>query len=472
MRRRTRARLGDGASSGAGITWQGHGLRALGGLAGGYLGGAGGSALGTSAGAAVSKIFGWGDYNIVSNSLIGTAGSGPAVFENSTYIDVVYREYVCDIFTATTAPNNSTPFSSISIPVQPALTRSFPWASQCALNYEQWEPLGLIAYFQTTCGDAGNNTQALGKVIIATEYNVNSVEPATSNFAGQPFASVMEMENSMFCSSAAGNNNIMHAIECDPSLRPTKLLYCRSTNSTGDRRLSDLCNIQIGTVGFSQANLNAGALWFSYHFRFHKPQVNGGMQGRGVLSWQYNITSNLGTRPLGIAPSSITPNPGNLTDTLIIESGGVSLQGWREIPAIDIVPDGAGNCRVYLPTWLVGGTYMMQWAWVGDANAAASGLTKMHLFPDVNGSSITLLPLVSGLVTNTPNHSSSSNLLMGTINAAGQWSWGRTIYFSINGSPPSPSGNFFSLGTTGDRPGGTNAITLLITQLNDNFVTN
>lgn len=283
-------------------------VNALATLAGGALGSlVGQPELGAAASSGLAKWFGYGDYNLRSNSLIeaATATTGATFLKNGRGDRIIHREYIGDIITGA-----ANAFNNVSFSVNPGIAATFPWLSGVAANYEQYEPHGVIFEFISTSGAFNGASQALGTVIMASEYDPS--DPI--------YPTKIEMENSDYSNSARTSANQMHGIECAPNERGDKLLLVR-TGGVGTESLKfyDLCNTQVATVGVSGATVNVGELWVSYDFSFYKKQLNQGQVGNtilvcaltsstGVTTAAYfgTVNSKAGNLPLVFGTATIT----------------------------------------------------------------------------------------------------------------------------------------------------------------------
>lgn len=226
---------------------------------GGYIG----SKLGEYAGGGLQSILGLGDYSVRRNvflsgrlpQMTNIAGNGGTVIR--------YQEYLTDIRTAGTADT----FNIQSFILNPANEKSFPWLSQIAANYEQYEFEGMIYEFRSTSADALNSVNtALGTVMMATQYDtIDTV-----------FASKAEMLNYEFSTSTKPSGNTLHMIECDPQQTSVPLLFTLSSEApppNTDARLYHLGRFSIATTGFQGTNVNIGELHVTYQIRLLKPKL-------------------------------------------------------------------------------------------------------------------------------------------------------------------------------------------------------
>lgn len=276
---------------------------------GSYYGGRAGSFLGAAAARGVGKIFGWGDYEIKTNSLVkgGGLNSGlelQPLGDKSTRIR--YREYLGDVFTSAT-PNA---FLTATYPINPGQISTFPWLSPIAQQYDQWQPMGIVFEFRSTSSDYAA-TQALGSVIMATEYD--SLDAT--------FTNKQEMLNCAYSQEAKPTERALHGVECDPGQNPQRIYYTRGSMSTtgtpilptgASIRDYDLGNFVIATQGCPTASLNLGSLYVYYDIIFRKEQIYNGIPSKGPLNWHVTMTGTInGANPLGT--TAFTQNYGNLT---------------------------------------------------------------------------------------------------------------------------------------------------------------
>lgn len=218
--------------------------------------------LGAYAGEGLSKLFGFGDYRtaIKGNSLMGEV-SGNAVpkfsGDGKRGIRMTEREFIGNVVSGP-AINL---FDNNSYVINPTDPNTFPWLSKIAHLFDQWEPHGVVFEFHTTSSTFNGTSQALGAVIMATDYDVN--DPI--------YASKQIMENADYACSSVPSSNLLHGIECDPRERPLQVMYC--TDRAGQLNFSQLGNFQVATAGCSTANVTLGELWISYDITFYKKQL-------------------------------------------------------------------------------------------------------------------------------------------------------------------------------------------------------
>lgn len=272
----------------------------LGGKIGGMLGSSSiGSSIGGGLGKLLGGFLGFGDYKFRRNTLLGIGGKatmgGPPRVSNTPDGGVMinHREYIGDIFA-------STEFASTTYSTQPGDKVTFPWLSQVAAQFETYEMLGCVFFYESHSANALNSTNtALGKVMMSTE--VNSANP--------DFATQREMMNTRFFSSGKPSEHLLHPIECAPGFNPLDTYYVRTGSKLSigeqDIQLYDMCKVQVATVGqqappvtVPPTRINLGSLFVSYNIMLKNPVL--GLE-RTVPYAQYDFAGTIeGETPLGV----------------------------------------------------------------------------------------------------------------------------------------------------------------------------
>lgn len=258
------------------------------------VGGSIGGSIGSGLGWAFNKITGIGDYKVNANSLLRPM-SVPSFGENC--IRIRHKEYIGD-YTSTTS------YSNLTFPINPGQPTTFPWLSTIAANYQEWCANGLIFYFVSTSAAALNSTNtALGKVVMATSYDV--LDPS--------FSTTSQMLATEFSNYGKPAEDLMHAVECDPKLRPTLLLYTRVTSPpTGaDQRLYDLGTFTLASDGM-QAASNIGGLWVSYDITLCKPIIAPATTTKDMFFMSASNTTSISASTTAVSNSSTRPIGGTL----------------------------------------------------------------------------------------------------------------------------------------------------------------
>lgn len=227
-----------------------------------------------NAGSWLSRVFGMGKYHVNKNTLAYhpngericsgdfSCNMPPSFGSDKRGSDIIFshREFVKDI-------NSRTSFGVEVMPINPGNPNMFPWMSQIASLYEEYEFLGLIFEYKSSCGTGMTGTvPAVGNVIMATDYDCYDFS----------YTNKRTMEAAEFASSGVPYDNFYHAVECDPERNvlkrgfvvPGMTVY---TDASGDARFSVLGNFAIATQAQQAADIPMGELWVSYHVRLSRP---------------------------------------------------------------------------------------------------------------------------------------------------------------------------------------------------------
>jgi hypothetical protein len=268
----------------------------LGTAGGGAMGGSTGAALGGLLGKGISSITGFGDYSVKGNSLTVPEGvMVPTFGDMARATRIRHREYVTDVTNAA----GSTAFQLQAFACNPGISTTFPWLSQIAENYQEYEVVGMCFEFVSTCSEYGGSSAPLGSVIMATDYN--SVD---SNFTTK-----IAMENSQYCVSDKPSRDILHCIECDPSatFSPIKFVRDAGVPSGKDIRLYDHCNFQVAINGCpGTAGAVLGELWVTYDIALYKPILN---FGSGTFMDHFQLPTTVSTSHYLGADTTTTYQP-------------------------------------------------------------------------------------------------------------------------------------------------------------------
>lgn len=215
-----------------------------------------GGNIGRKIGSQMARITGFGDYTVENNSLLKPTVV-PDFGQNS--VRITHKEYLGNVM-------GSTEFVAKSYELNPGLSDTFPWLSGIARNYQQYRINGMIfQYVSTSAFALGSTNSALGKVILATNYN--SEDP--------DFTTTVQMLATQFSTYCRPADSIMHAIECARSEVAQNLLYVRTDldDSSKDKRITDLGFTTVAREGM-QSTSEVGGLWISYDITLMKPILN------------------------------------------------------------------------------------------------------------------------------------------------------------------------------------------------------
>lgn len=198
-----------------------------------------------------------------------TASSVVPQFQPNDMHSITYsnREFVRDIF----APSASSVFEVQEWELNPGLPTSFPWLSQLAVNFEEYELIQLAYTFKSTVADFASSSGQVGQVLMATQYNPDSNSFATKD-------EMMLYEGGMSCKTT---ESLIHGIECDPKKvagSTQKYVRVGAIPPTEDLKNYDLGKTSLAVINCpsTYANQQIGELWVSYTILLRKPKIAAG----------------------------------------------------------------------------------------------------------------------------------------------------------------------------------------------------
>lgn len=301
-------------------------------------------------------------------------GSKLPTIQNSKYgVIIRHKEFIGDISGFNT-------FTNRVFPINPGIPSTFPWLSQIANSFEEYEFRGLVFQFKSLSSDATLATSTntgLGSIVMSTNYD--SLDP--------PYVNKMQMENSQFASSAKPSVSQIHPVECARKQTPVTRLYVRSSAPVlgSDIRWHDLGNFQLAVSGMQgTAGGACGELWGSYEVQLFKPKLFDYL-GQDDLYYHANITAasaaagTLGT--IGGLPVTIytgaNPLEGNRRTNLPLRLTGYNIGGNPTIATFEF------------PEEIQAGTYLITYRLDSGPNitntiGTFSAPTTVGLFANAN----------------------------------------------------------------------------------------
>jgi hypothetical protein len=258
------------------------------------------------------KLFGRGEYTM-SNELIAGSTSSPPMFssagDEAGALTVSHREYVGDIFAPAAASVSA--FTVQSFPINPGLEQTFPWLSQIAQNYEEYELKQCVFQFVSTVQDINSANGQVGTIITATQYN-----PSEGDFTDKP-----AMAAYAHSVSGKSTDNQDHGVECDPSkLSGSEGKYVRANPvMTGeDLKTYDHGRFQLAThnIPSAMASGTLGELYVQYTVCLRKPKFFTG-RGLGLTRYMEVADATQGaslaiSKPFGDDGEELTARQNNL----------------------------------------------------------------------------------------------------------------------------------------------------------------
>lgn len=241
---------------------------------------------------------GRGDYTV--NRLIKTGDEVdivPKFAADANSVVISNQEYIKDVY----APASPTPFSISTIPINVGLPVCFPWLSQLASNYQEYELQQCIFTFKTSI-ESYTATGQVGQVVMATQYN-----PSVEAFADKE--TMMMYDGAASCKTTS---SMLQGVECDPVklAATTGRKYIRSGNvaSTEDLKEYDqgTLNLAILNPPVNLLGQVMGELWISYTVKLTKPRLsslNGNAIPYDIFAYYNQAGVPLTTASGGIADS-------------------------------------------------------------------------------------------------------------------------------------------------------------------------
>jgi hypothetical protein len=186
--------------------------------------------------------------------------------QSEEHVVISRREYVSEIFGPPLGTGQA--FTLQSFPINPGLERTFPWLSQIAQNYDEYEIHQLVFTFKSTTTESTSATNGqVGMVILCTNYNA-----AAANFQDKA-----EMQQYSGVASARLTESCQHFVECDPTKNSGSIgEYIRANPviESQDLKTYDHGKFQIAVANAANeyANVSLGELWVSYTVLLRKPK--------------------------------------------------------------------------------------------------------------------------------------------------------------------------------------------------------
>lgn len=324
---------------------------------------------------------GHGSYT-VGNSLIDGAGGGPVptfetVGDETGALIVTHSEFVADVYGNASGVN----FANTSYSINPGLARTFPFLSQVAANFEEYEMIQLMFTFVSKLSDNLSSSDGqVGSILMYTDYNPGDAAKTSKQ----------QMMQSYGVSNGRVVDNIMHGVECDPTkIKGDGHRFIRVRPTSGDVNDFDAGLFQIAVHGTpntgspSLANEILGELHVSYKCLLRKSRVYS-LYGYTQSKDMFNIASDESDMS---GENVITASSDNgIGSTVEVDSGAantikitfpasfagpVKITAFKEMtngthsldqsPSLNISQTGNVDTQDWLPIGMEGGD-TMKWA--------------------------------------------------------------------------------------------------------------
>ena len=250
------------------------GNRKAGKVIGSMLGNAGERWLGGGLYSGSGLYTGRGGYDAehTNNLIAGGGGSVPHMTgagDETGAVTINHSEYISDIYAPGTQGGGAVSFQNTAYALNPAIASTFPFLSQIAQNYDEYEFVQLIFHYRSTTTDIGNSTTGqCGTVILCTNYNA-----ATAPFTDKQ--SMLEYAHAHDCKLT---EHMTHGVECDPN--KSAMSPCLFTRANPVVINQDLKTYDKGVFQIAIANcpvayngFPVGELWVDYTVTLRKPKL-------------------------------------------------------------------------------------------------------------------------------------------------------------------------------------------------------
>jgi len=359
-----------------------------------------GSQVGSSLGAAISKWLGSGDYSVGSNTIVRSslkaASSIPMMHNNGQSVTVRHREYLGEIRSAETYTVRD------SFELNPGNSRTFPWLSSIAVNFQEYSFKGIVFHYVPTSGTAVSGASpSLGSVMLQTSYRVTDSAPASK----------VEMLNEYCSNEVVPSEPMAHPIECDPKENPFNVMYVRSGDvPPGDAKLMyDLGVTHVAVTGqLPPGNNVLGDLWVTYEVELKKPIVHSNVTAPyksgsalvttvgGPAALFTGTTSFTGNLSIGLSGNTVTLPKGSQGKWLFVLRLTAGLTAWTmTAPTLT-------NCT--LTRYAAGGTTFVTQGLSGTAPSLTSPIVVFAIMvtdPAVVPQIVYSAPTITGTINNS-----------------------------------------------------------------------
>jgi len=403
------------------------GSRGLGYGIGSYFGN---GQIGADWGARFSKWAGWGRYrrrrknfrgrgdyagDAGGNQIMGGSLDTPITVNGSDDLSgdvyLSHREFLGNVTALGTGTTTPSAFNLVSYPLNVGLEPTFPWLSQIAQNFTLYELIGCIFEYKPTSGELGSASNALGKVVMATQYDPDA--PA--------FTSTVQMENYDYSNACKPSEHMMHGVETASKQKATNMMYVRTGPSSKDKVFTDYGVFQIATEGLpvnttAGTIVNVGELWVTYRVKLSRALLYGSL---------LNLNVGTDTFLASAGATLITDNTASLVNTSYSGIYGVPAGGYFA-PRLSntigtVVSSGSLNGAVVLfPSNIVAGYFMVQ----VNVRLGAAAVNAVNIPTPLTFCTI---PAITGAIT-----AISGTVVFQTQSTAAEQNFSGTFFVKVN----------------------------------------
>lgn len=209
------------------------------------------------------------NFGGATNHLIGKGHNAQPRFaskvDETGALRITHSEYITDVY----ANDSNTVFQNHNLQINPGIAKTFPWLSQIAANYEEYQLIQCIMSFQSSVSDQIDNSNGqIGEIIMYTDYGADS----------KPKPSKLQLLQAYGANSAVITNDVAHGIECDPKkIHGDGHKFIRTTALDNHQNLNDydhgLFQYAINGTPGGLANQIVGQLFVAYTVVLRKPRL-------------------------------------------------------------------------------------------------------------------------------------------------------------------------------------------------------
>lgn len=259
--------------------------RKIGGLLYGAVRGAtGGQNLYSGMGGYIPRTRGSGSYAL--NSLIQGSNVMVPQMEGGDEvgtITVTHKEFLGTI-------SGSQAFENVGFSINPGLATTFPWLSQIAANYEEYDFQQLVFCYTSLLSDS-TASGSVGQIIMTTNYNAGQQIYQTTNAM---------LNNIGTTCGRPIDTPMLHGVECDDekNVQDSHFVRTGAVPQGQDVKTYDLGTFQIATEGMPEQGQLQGQLWVSYQVVLRKPRLFSAL-GRALRVDAFKAISPTEAYPFG-----------------------------------------------------------------------------------------------------------------------------------------------------------------------------
>lgn len=207
-------------------------------------------------------------------------------------ITVTHKEFLGTI-------SGSQLFENVGFSINPGLATSFPWLSQIAANYEEYDFIQLVYCYTSLLSDS-TASGAVGQIIMTTNYNAGQQIYQTTNAM---------LNNIGTTCGRPIDTPMLHGVECDDekNVQDSHFIRTGAVPQGQDVKTYDLGIFQIATEGMPADGQLQGQLWVSYQVQLRKPRIFSAL-GRAIKIDALKSDANINLNYMFGNPISRSPN--------------------------------------------------------------------------------------------------------------------------------------------------------------------